>query len=729
MDSTLRPLQQLVWLTQDWAEKISQANSEAADAISQQISLASSAASASRSAANEYRNIIKSLTDAQESIRGGGAAETQRFESLFAVAMTGDREALSALPGAADKLLAGSLASSRTALDYTRDQGKMLLALEQAKTISEGMIDWNEYHATLLETQVNVLEQIRDELAQENPNLEALERQAGLLESIGGLLQQQTTAIVNGNGEQVLLLHDQNGIITAANVLTTTQTGQIALGNSWLEKIKTGVHIESAGVINDYLKSVEQGLIGNNSAEAVAAREAISVLKQTTSDGLIAVSEAKATKEALAVLDQNNVAAQSKLLVAGSSAALQAMNDAATVAQAITSGTSTVTGTINLQRAEIINGNLIIRDQNGLIVSGNQLLVDQTGKITIGNELTNEQTAQVITGNATQDAIKNIQNLNTSYSEEMLNALISGETTQTSSLEGILTATTTTVGLIRQLVDLSIASEKEKFMAKITAMQSTLDTLTGSVLTAQTTLYQRQAEIEPTRQEVSYAAFAQAKAESEAARQVYQNIVANESNLFDGFYWTPENYATGTKFQGHGYQTKNWEVYARHQAAWSSYTKEFNEARALMNYSAPDTDPTVSAAIQRRDAAASQLNTAQINLNAARNEYDLLLQQYEDMFGERPPGYASGGPFSGGLRLVGEQGPELEYTGPSHIVNASKTEAFMSSNADLLAEIKKLNAKIDRLEAISYQTTKNTQKTAKTLEKFDYDGLPAERAA
>ena len=311
MDSTLRPLQQLVWLTQDWAEKISQANSEAADAISQQISLASSAASASRSAANEYRNIIKSLTDAQESIRGGGAAETQRFESLFAVAMTGDREALSALPGAADKLLAGSLASSRTALDYARDQGKMILALEEAKAISVEGANWQDYQATLLETQVNVLEAIRDELQKESPDLALLEQHAGLLEDIATLL--------------------------------------------------------------------------------------------------------------------------------------------------------------------------------------------------------GGQTSEIITGNATQDAIKNIQNLNTSYSEEMLNALISGETTQTSSLEGILTATTTTVGLIRQLVDLSIASEKEKLMAKITAMQSTLDTVTGSVLTAQTTLYQRQAEIEPIRQEVSYAALAQAK--------------------------------------------------------------------------------------------------------------------------------------------------------------------------------------------------------------------------
>jgi hypothetical protein len=50
-------------------------------------------------------------------------------------------------------------------------------------------------------------------------------------------------------------------------------------------------------------------------------------------------------------------------------------------------------------------------------------------------------------------------------------------------------------------------------------------------------------------------------------------------------------------------------------------------------------------------------------------------------------------------------------------------------NSELLAEIKKLNAKIDRLEAGNYQIAKHTQKTAKTLEKFDYDGLPETRVA
>lgn len=41
------------------------------------------------------------------------------------------------------------------------------------------------------------------------------------------------------------------------------------------------------------------------------------------------------------------------------------------------------------------------------------------------------------------------------------------------------------------------------------------------------------------------------------------------------------------------------------------------------------------------------------------------------------PSFATGGDHEGGWRLVGERGPELEYTGPSHIYNASDTERMM----------------------------------------------------
>jgi len=43
------------------------------------------------------------------------------------------------------------------------------------------------------------------------------------------------------------------------------------------------------------------------------------------------------------------------------------------------------------------------------------------------------------------------------------------------------------------------------------------------------------------------------------------------------------------------------------------------------------------------------------------------------------PGFASGGMHAGGLRIVGERGPELEYTGPSTILPADLTRSILSA--------------------------------------------------
>jgi len=79
------------------------------------------------------------------------------------------------------------------------------------------------------------------------------------------------------------------------------------------------------------------------------------------------------------------------------------------------------------------------------------------------------------------------------------------------------------------------------------------------------------------------------------------------------------------------------------------------------------------------------------------------------------------------LRIVGEQGPELELTGPSHIVNASNTEALLNNNVVLIEELRALRSE---LKAGLYQTAKNTGQTARvldrTLTKWDEIGLPAE---
>jgi hypothetical protein len=95
------------------------------------------------------------------------------------------------------------------------------------------------------------------------------------------------------------------------------------------------------------------------------------------------------------------------------------------------------------------------------------------------------------------------------------------------------------------------------------------------------------------------------------------------------------------------------------------------------------------------------------------------------------PGFASGGLHSGGLRLVGENGPELEVTGPSRIYNASQTAAMLGGGGDAAAEVRGLRADFGGMMSALRSVAKHTMQTAKRvefLERWDFDGLPKERA-
>jgi len=68
------------------------------------------------------------------------------------------------------------------------------------------------------------------------------------------------------------------------------------------------------------------------------------------------------------------------------------------------------------------------------------------------------------------------------------------------------------------------------------------------------------------------------------------------------------------------------------------------------------------------------------------------------------PGFATGGVHAGGWRIVGENGPELEATGPARIFNASQTTDLMnrlaqpsSGNDALVAEVRALRAEVAML--------------------------------
>ena len=83
------------------------------------------------------------------------------------------------------------------------------------------------------------------------------------------------------------------------------------------------------------------------------------------------------------------------------------------------------------------------------------------------------------------------------------------------------------------------------------------------------------------------------------------------------------------------------------------------------------------------------------------------------------PGFANGGDFSGGVRVVGERGPELEFTGPSRIASHEQLMRRLSSppdgNAALVAEIRALRTELEGLRSETRATATHSEKSARLL--------------
>jgi hypothetical protein len=92
------------------------------------------------------------------------------------------------------------------------------------------------------------------------------------------------------------------------------------------------------------------------------------------------------------------------------------------------------------------------------------------------------------------------------------------------------------------------------------------------------------------------------------------------------------------------------------------------------------------------------------------------------------PRFAAGGMHSGGLRIVGENGPELEATGPSRIWNDSQIRGALAGgdSAEVTAAIERLDA---NLQAQASATVRLQNAMVKIFDRWDIDGMPEVRAA
>jgi hypothetical protein len=92
--------------------------------------------------------------------------------------------------------------------------------------------------------------------------------------------------------------------------------------------------------------------------------------------------------------------------------------------------------------------------------------------------------------------------------------------------------------------------------------------------------------------------------------------------------------------------------------------------------------------------------------------------------------FAMGGMFGGGIRMVGERGPEIEATGPSRIFSTKQT-AELFRNPELVAEVRSLREEVAGLRSESRQLQASNSKYVKRNydinRKWDTEGLPATR--
>lgn len=80
--------------------------------------------------------------------------------------------------------------------------------------------------------------------------------------------------------------------------------------------------------------------------------------------------------------------------------------------------------------------------------------------------------------------------------------------------------------------------------------------------------------------------------------------------------------------------------------------------------------------------------------------------------------FAAGGDHGGGWRMVGENGPEVEYTPPSHIYSNSQSKSLVDNSeliAEMKAEMKALRDEIKLLRASTERGNENTQRSADIL--------------
>lgn len=135
--------------------------------------------------------------------------------------------------------------------------------------------------------------------------------------------------------------------------------------------------------------------------------------------------------------------------------------------------------------------------------------------------------------------------------------------------------------------------------------------------------------------------------------------------------------------------------------------------------------PTFDQLTRSTAALQNQISTLDITKFSTLVDYTRAVRLSQNRASGAIPAFADGGVHTGGLRLVGENGPELEYTGPSTISSNSDTRNLLD-NSSVVASVDALR---EELRALGMAIAPPIQKSYKIFDRWDGEGMPEVREA
>tara|TARA_R110000851_G_scaffold22894_2_gene67600 strand:- start:18039 stop:21287 length:3249 start_codon:yes stop_codon:yes gene_type:complete len=118
------------------------------------------------------------------------------------------------------------------------------------------------------------------------------------------------------------------------------------------------------------------------------------------------------------------------------------------------------------------------------------------------------------------------------------------------------------------------------------------------------------------------------------------------------------------------------------------------------------------------------MNNDLFNQQILQAAFDAISGEPAPAAGSFLPGFASGGFHTGGLRIVGENGPELEATGASRIFSSGQLSSMMGGGGGAAEEIKQLRGEVAKANVASIDALTSVKII---LQRWNSDQLPSFR--